>query len=208
MKLSLLFVITFLIATSCCKSEFKGELKFSKEDLAVNPYTGIEEIRFVDDTGKIILYNNGLRSVIESDYQEHQGIACSDYFVIQEEDKTTFHCSDPKSLITISIVNKTNPFTTQRVSPDLRITWENSTTSPAIIQYFADIPVDSLRKSIGESNIFRDTLKLRDRRFRNVFVFPGQRDYINTDNRDTLYFSMNSGLIALKFVNGKLWVVQ
>jgi|GEM_PF-2482519 len=208
MKFFLFFTLITILLSSCCKSEYRGELKFSKSDLQANPYSGIEDLRFVDDTGKVILFGNGRRNIVESEYFEHQGISCSDYCVVQAEDKTIFQSADPRSMITILIRNQTNPFNSERISPVLTINFIDQTVNPPFDYYFANVSVDSVMGDNTKGQPFYDSLTLGGRTFRNVYAFPGKYEYLDNSVRDTVFYSTAVGIIGFRFVNGKNWILQ
>lgn len=207
MKLVLFSLISIIVFSSCCKSEFRGEQKFSIEEKSVNPYSGFEDVRFVDDTGKVIFFTYGRRTVLLKEFPENEGISCSDYFIVEEEDRTTYRCLNPSSILTISIHNNTNPFTNDRNPAILTISYENTTYNPSFYQTYGNISVDTLLNGF-ESGIFKKNLHLRDKDFENVFVLPGRLYYQNTEDRDTLFYSIREGLLGIKFIDGDLWIKQ
>lgn len=208
MKLLVIISLTTILLSSCCKSEYRGALRFSKSELQANPYTGIEDLRFVDDSGNVAHFGNGRRNIIESEYFEHQGIACSDYCIVQAEDKTTFQSLNPESMITISIINQTNPFHSERMAPLITINFIDQSDKPPLDYYFANVPVDSVMDYQSNSRLFYDSLSVSGRTFRNVFAFPGKFEYLDKSVRDTVYYSTSVGIIGFRFVNGKNWILQ
>ncbi len=46
-----IFVLLAILISSCCKSRLIDVVSFSEPELAVNPYTGSEILKFIDDSG-------------------------------------------------------------------------------------------------------------------------------------------------------------
>lgn len=208
MKILISLTIVSLFLSSCCKSRFLGELKFSRDELSIHPYTGNEELRFVDDSSNVILFHYGHRVTTQAEYKENQGVDCSDYYLVEDNDKTYFYGNDIQTQINIQITNQTNPFSGPRKSPILNFSYEDKTVDPDLQITFKGLPVDSIEKLTIKTEFFRDSLTLRSRTFHDIFIMPGTRPLPMYENGDTLYFTRAEGIVALKFKDGQMLTKQ
>jgi hypothetical protein len=73
MKQIIIIIFSIFIISSCCKSSLIDTIKFTESDLSVNPYLGSEELKFIDDSNNIIIYNNGSRKINKQEVNECNG---------------------------------------------------------------------------------------------------------------------------------------
>jgi hypothetical protein len=208
MKPIIIIILVSLVLSSCCKPRFLGELKFSREELSVNPYSGTEELRFIDNSDNVVLFYSGNRVITQAEYKENESIECSDYYLVEQNDKTRFLNYDIQTEINILITNQTNPFTGESKPPLLNFVYEDRSEDPDLTVYFKGLPVDSIDKSVIKSEFFRDSMTLRTRTIHNIFIMPGSRPSPMFSDGDTLYFTRAEGIVALKFRDGKLLTKQ
>lgn len=208
MKPIISIILTTLLVSSCCKPRFLGELKFSREELMVNPYSGAEELRFVDDSDNVIIFNFGSRIITQTEYKENESIECSDYYLVEHNDKTRFRNYDNQTEIDVLITNQTDPFGGPRKSPILNFIYEDKSLDPDLTVYFKGLSVDSIDKSKVKKEFFIDSMTLRTRIFHDIFIMPGSRSLPTYEGGDTLFFTRAEGIVALKLKNGKLYTKQ
>lgn len=208
MKPIISIILVSLILSSCCKPRFLGELKFSRDELSVNPYSGNEELRFIDDSANVIMFHYGNRLIIQEEYRENETVECSDYYLVEDTDKTRFLDYQSETEINIIIRNQTDPFNGPRIPPVLGFSYVDKSADPDLIINFKGLPVDSIDNSVVKNDFFRDTMTLRTRTFHDIFIMPGSRPSPVYEDGDTLYFTRAEGVVALKFRNGKLYTKQ
>lgn len=208
MKQIIIIIFSVLTLSSCCKSRLIDTIKFTESDLSVNPYSGSEELRFIDDSNKIIVYNNGSRKVNVLEVNECSG-GCCDYYLVEMGNNTSFKSSYKESDLNVNILNNFNGHTGTQGIPTINFSWNYYEIKPNVTgTSFGGLPVDSMQQYAEVAGIYKDSLMLRNIRYYKIYTLPGNCPYPDRLHGDTLYFSTTQGIIGLKFSDGNLWVKQ
>ena len=199
------FLLLILIISSCCKSNLIDTIRFSDSDLIVNPYTGNEILKFIDDTGSIITYNNGYRKTSEEEIEECDG-GCCDHYLIERFNKTFFESSFMQSNLQIIISNSFDKYTSNTDVPTIHFVWDYYEIKPYVTgTRFGSLPVDSMQQVANAEGVFKDSLILRNQKYYNIYTLPGRCSYEERLYGDTLFYSESEGIIGIKFTDGNLW---
>jgi len=204
---TLTYLILLLALTSCCRSKLIATIKFTGDELAVNPYTGSEKLVFVDNNGNTVTYDNGHRKTNLQEMNECKE-GCCDYYMVESSDNTYYESPYLKSNLQVVISNNFDMDSGER-EPQIHFSWDYYEIEPYVTgTYFGFFAIDSLKEKSIENGLFMDSLKLRDHMFYEVFTFPGNCPYPDRLHGDTLFFTRSQGIIGLKFSDGNLWVIQ
>lgn len=204
----IIIIFSVLILSSCCKSSLIETIKFSESDLSVNPYSGSEELRFIDDSSNIIIYNNGSRKINEKEVNECNG-GCCDYYLVEMHDNTYFNSSYKESDLQVTILNMFDVSTGNQGSPVIHFSWNYYEIKPYVTgTSFGGLSVDSMQKEPEEIGIYKDSLMLRNIKYYKIYTLPGNCAYPERLHGDTLYYSITQGIIGIKFSDGNLMVKQ
>ncbi len=208
MKQIIIIIFSIFIISSCCKSSLIDTIKFTESDLSVNPYSGSEELKFIDDSNNIIIYNNGSRKINEQEVNECNG-GCCDYYLVEMGDNTSFKSSYMESDLNVNILNNFNGHTGTQGIPTIYFSWNYYEITPYVTgTSFGGLPVDSMQQYAEVAGIYKDSLMLRNIRYYKIYTLPGNCPYPDRLHGDTLYYSSTQGIIGLKFSDGNLWVIQ
>lgn len=201
----LAFILMSLTIVSCCKTKQIGTIRFSEADLNVNPYTGNETIQFVDDSSNLIIYDNGNRSIFMQESPQCDG-GCCDYYLVESSDNTYFESSHLLSNLQITINNQFDRFNGNQYPPIISFAWVyyEEYPNPTYTNY-ATLPVDQMEEVAIDQHIFKDSLRLHDITYYQVFTLPGICTSPERLHADTLFFTKAEGVIGLKFTDGNLW---
>jgi len=205
---TLVYLILILLLSSCCKSKLIDTIRFTEDELSVNPYNGSEKLVFVDDNGNTITYDNGGRGISTMEINECDG-GCCDYYLVECCDNTLFESTYMKSNLQVVISNSFDKYLGIKGTPSIHFAWHYYEIQPYVTgTSFGRLPVDSMKEKAIEYGIFKDTLILRQKMFYEVFTFPGNCPYPDRLHGDTLYFTKKQGIIGLKFSDGNVWVIE
>ncbi len=202
---NLTFILFALLLASCCKQDLIDTIRFSESDLLVNPYTGNETLKFVDDSSNIVTYDNGSRSIFMEEFPECDG-GCCDYYLVESSDNTYFESAYLLSNLQITITNQFDRFNGIQNPPIISFAWvyyENH-PNPTYTNY-ASLPVDRMEEVAISQQIFKDSLMLHDITYYQVFTLPGICSSPERLYADTLFYTKTDGVIGLKFTDGNLW---
>ncbi len=199
--------------SSCCRSKLIDTIKFTPDELSVNPYTGNEELVFVDNNGNTVTYGNGHRKINTMEIDKCKG-GCCDYYMVESSNITIFESEYLKSNLQIGISHDFDQYSGVRGTPTIHFRWDYYEIEPYVTGTSfgsgdllqSGLPVDSMKEKGIEYGIFRDSLILRQRKFYEVFTLPGICPYPDRLKGDTLFFTKSQGIIGLKFSDGNLWV--
>lgn len=201
----LAYLAFILFLSSCCKSELIQTIRFSEEDLGVNPYSGNEELRFIDNNNNVIVYKNGYRTINQGEINECDG-GCCDYYLVEISDNTLFESVYKKSNIQVIISNVFDKHTGIREMPIIHFAWHYYEIEPYVTgTSFGGLPVDSMQEKAIEYGIYRDSIMVRNKIYYEIYEFPGESPYPDRLHGDILYYSIKEGVIGLKFSDGNLW---
>ena len=117
------FLLLILIISSCCKSNLIDTIRFSDSDLIVNPYTGNEILKFIDDTGSIITYNNGYRKTSEEEIEECDG-GCCDHYLVEKFNQTYYESPYMQSNLQIIISNNFDKYSGSTDVATIHFAWD------------------------------------------------------------------------------------
>ena len=202
---NLKFLLLIFIISACCKSSLIDTITFSPSDLKVNPYTGNETLKFIDNNNEIITYNNGYRRISQEEIEECDG-GCCDYYLVEKFDQTYFESSYMESNFQVIISNPFDKYTGNTDVPTIRFVWDYYEIKPYVTgTRFGSLPVDSMQQAGMDEGIFKDSLILRDQKYYSIYVFPGRCSYEDRLYGDTLFYSESEGIIGMRFTDGNLW---
>ncbi len=205
---TLVYFILILVLSSCCKPKLIDTIRFTEDELSVNPYNGSEKLVFVDNNGITITYDNGWRRINTMEIDECDG-GCCDYYLVECYDNTLFESTYMKSNLHVIISNSFDKYLGIKGTPFIHFAWDYYEILPYVtVTSFGSLPVDSMKEKGIEYGIFKDSLILRQKMFYEVFTFPGNCPYSDRLHGDTLYFTKTQGIIGLKFSDGNLWVIE
>jgi len=171
----------------------------------VNPYTGNETLKFVDDSSNIITYNNGYRRTSEEEVEECKG-GCCDHYRVERFNQTVYESSYKQSNLQLIISNSFDIYTGNKGVPAMHFNWDYYEIKPYVTgTTFGSLPVDSMQQAAITEGVFKDSLILRDQKYYNIYTLPGRCSYEDRLFGDTLFYSESEGIIGIKFTDGNLW---
>lgn len=202
---NLTFILLAFLVASCCKSDLIDTIRFSESDLLVNPYTGNETLRFIDDSSNIVTYDNGNRKIRLEEFPECDG-GCCDYYLVESFDNTYFESAYLQSNLQIIISNTFDRFNGIQGIPNIFLAWVyyDNYPNPTYTNY-PGLPVNKMEETAVDKDIFKDSLMLRDITYHKVFTFPGTCSDTGRLYPDTLFYTETDGVVGLKFSDGNLW---
>ena len=202
---TLFHIALLFILSSCCKSKLIDTIKFTESELRVNPYSGNEELKFIDNNNIVVVYRNGHRNINQIELKECDG-GCCDHYLVESSDNTFFGSDYKKSNLQIIISNNFDKYTGIREIPIIHFAWDYYEIEPYVTGTgFSGLPVDSMKENANSIGILRDSILLRNKMYYEIYTFPGSCLYPDRLHGDTLYFSKNEGIIGLLFSDGNLW---
>jgi len=200
------FIILAIIMSSCCKSRLIDVIPLSESDLSVNPYTGDETLKFIDDSSRIIVYDNGYRRINREEVREcYEG--CCDYYLVDLSDNTYYSSDYMESDLQVVISNSFDRYTGKKESPTIHFVLNYYEIKPNVTStsFGGILKVDSMRQIAIDSGWFHNSLLLRGKQYADVYAIPGYCPYPDRLKGDSLYFSESEGILGLKFSDGNLW---
>ncbi len=202
------FILLTIIVSSCCKSSLIDIISFSESDLKVNPYTGNEILKFVDDSSNIIIYENGYRRINQQEEKECSG-GCCDYYLVDMSDNTYFKSTYLESNLQVVILNSFDRYSGNSESPTIHFVWDYYEIKPNVTStsFGGMLRVDSMRQIATDSGWFHNSFILRGKQYDDVYAIPGYCPYPGRLKGDSLYFSETEGIIGIKFSDGNLWTI-
>lgn len=202
---TILAIISVLLLTSCCKSDLIETVRFSASELQVNPYSGNETLKFIDNDNVIVTYGNGNREISQQEIQECDG-GCCDYYLVEMHDQTVYHSNYLTSDLQIIISNPFDKHTGEKGIPQIHFAWVYYASDPYLnMTSFSGLPVDLMEESVIELGMYADSLIIRDVVYTDIYIFPGMTTYPEKLHADTLYYSASEGIVGLHFSDGNLW---
>ncbi|MBI9034517.1 MAG: hypothetical protein JEZ03_08620 [Bacteroidales bacterium] len=204
------YIILVLILSSCCRSELNDTIRFNQSDLLIIPYTGDETLTFVDDSNNIISYDNGSREIKSRQFDEHKGGFCSDYFMVELFDITNFKSDYKDSDLSVKIQNDFDVDNPSQTSATLKITWnyDGIGTNSTQTYFPSDLTLNTFKEEAIEEGKYQEFITLRSTNFKDIFIFPGNSPHPERLHGDTLYYSIEEGIVGIRFSDGNLWVIQ
>ncbi len=202
----IVIILLAIIVSSCCKSRLVDVISFKESDLKVNPYTGNETLKFVDDSSNIIVYDNGYRRINQEKVSEcYEG--CCDYYLVDISDNTYFSGDFLESNLQVVIRSAFDRNTGENESPDIHFVWDYYEVKPNVTSTTFGwlLPVDSMRQVAVDSGWFHNSLILRGKPYSEVYAIPGYCPYPERLHGDSLYYSEIEGILGIKFSDGNLW---
>ncbi len=202
-------VLIVFILSSCCSTELIDTIRFNQSDLLINPYTGNETLTFVDDSNNTIIYGNGNREIKSRQIDECKG-GCCDYYMVEMFDNTYFESEYKDSYLNVKIHNEFDLDKPSKTRATLSFTWNydgigtNSTTTYFPTGYY----VDTFKEEAIEEGLFQESIILRSTTFNDIYTLPGNCPQPDRLHGDTLYYSIEQGIVGIRFSDGNLWVVQ
>lgn len=204
-QIVLAFILTIHLSSCGCKRELIDEIKFTSNDLKVNPYQGNEVLKFSDDNNNTITYTGQYRNITTKKLDDCIE-CCEDYYNIDWVENTFFTSDYMESNLQVNIVMNFDIYTKER-RPSIFFAWHYYEIKPYVTgTTFIELPIESMEETAIEFGIYRDSIKLRDRIFYDIYAAPGQTTYSERLHGDTLYYSISEGIIGLKFSDGNLWI--
>jgi hypothetical protein len=210
---ALTYFISLIILSSCCfDTDLIDTIRFTETELAVNPYTGNEELKFVDSSGIIITYNNGERNIKFEEVSECKE-GCCDYYNVETFENTRFKSVYKKeSDFNIIISSDFDEYYGKKINPNIHFVWQYRKTKPLptfISTSFGGLPLDSIKEKGIEYGMYKDSILLKSRMYYDIFTLPGYC-YIDSDSLhgDTLYYSIKEGIVGLMLSDGNLLLKQ
>jgi len=198
-------LLLIILMSACCKSNLIDTIRFAESDLIVNPYSGNETLKFLDDSNNVINYNNGYRATTEEEVKDCKG-GCCDHYLVEQFNRTIYESSYMKSNLQIIISNSFDLYSGKKGIPNIHFNWDYYEIKPYVSgTTFGSLPVGSMQQTGIEQGIYRDSLVLRDQKYYNIYTLPGRCTYEDRLYGDTLFYSETDGIIGLKFTDGNLW---
>jgi hypothetical protein len=204
-QILLSFILITHLSSCVCKNKVIDEIEFTSNDLRVNPYQGNEVLKFIDDNNNTITYTGQFRNISTEKYDGCIE-CCEDYYNVERVENTYFTSDYMESNLQVNIVMNFDIYTKER-RPSIFFAWDYYEIKPyATATTFIQLPIDSMKQKAIEYGIYRDSITLRDKIFYGIYASPGQTTYSERLHGDTLYYSINEGIIGLKFSDGNLWI--
>lgn len=223
MKKSLPYILLFmflLIGFPGCKKCTQNELanlKFTTDDLSINPYSGNEGLVFRNLTGDSIVFLQGKRAAYSSTYHQYPDAdynhSCPGDYYSKETDQTDFYTTSGTS----------SPYL--GIELDFNISFENPDYEKTIfLEFFS--PSTDISGFYGlflfnNDSIFNypkkyDTivqkhsqLTIGPRTFANVYeLYAMNREKIHPEWFSIAYYSTKEGFCGFKSTNGILWYLD
>lgn len=202
---TLKIVFLTIIISACCNNNLIDTIYFNPSDLEVNPYTGNETLKFIDNNNEIITYNNGYRRTKQEEIDECKG-GCCDYYLVETSNNTFFESAYKQSNLQVIIRNSFDQYTVTSTAPRMHFNWDYYEIKPyGTSTTFGSLPVDSMQYFGIEEGIFKDSLILRNSKYYNIYTLPGRCTYEDRLYGDTLYYTVSEGIVGLRFTDGNLW---
>ena len=204
----LLIILSILCLSSCCRSDLIGTIRFPVSDLSVNPYEGNEVINFIDDSNRRITYKGGGRIIHESEAETCKG-GCCDFYLVESHENTYLKSSYMESDLQLIIHNNFSATTATKKKSSIHFVWNYYEIEPYVTSTsFAMFPIDSMQIEVDKLSMFRDSLMLRNQMFYQVYTFPGNCPYPDRLHGDTLFYTIEKGIVGLRLSDGNLWVIE
>jgi hypothetical protein len=220
----LLLIFIIILSLSGCKKCVQNkiaDLRFSKEELKVDPYSSNEHLTFIGSSGDTVVFQNGFRlnnhrRVYKYDSEtakvDHDGCA-GDYFDIDEE----------KMMMADSTL-KTNLF----IFLDFLYSWSNPSDEKTfhlsfgygkqpliyfdgIYKFNADTLLNMKASNPKYDSIvaFHPIWESGSNIFYDVYeLFNYNSDVGNTPRISTAYYSIKEGLLGFKTTSGTTWNIK
>ncbi len=202
MKKYFIFSITLLaiLIASCGKNKelgvnLLGNLKNE------NPYTGNEQLIFLDQNNDSIIFNGEGRY---SEEYEYTTFNMNGYYV-NEKDICSFVSSD--GIYNLSISLYTHKATAAELTLKL---FSNSNSSDGCNSYtnYTDIP---LYENYYKTCFFIDLISITDKYYYDVFVDSSLVHYgecSTVNHAERLFYSTQYGILKIDFSNGTTWELE
>jgi len=202
-----LFIVVMLLS-SCCKSNLIESYNFSDSDGLIVPYTGLESIKFIDDSNNTVSYGNGYRKIIQEEMDQCDG-GCCDYYLVERYDLTYFESNFMESNLQVSITNNFNVNMGAPISPPtISFRWDYYEIGPYVTStWFNSLPVVNMNKVAIDRGMFLDSLTLYNTMYYKIYTFKGETAYPERLYVDSLFYSESEGVVGMKFSNGNLWTI-
>jgi hypothetical protein len=208
-KRHLIIYLLLIFLYGCCKSHYKGQITFSTIERAVNPYSGNEVLKFIDNNNDTIKYYGQGRE-LSTEKRSDGGCAdcCVDEYDV-ETDNTYFTSSFHSSGFGIHLyyAGQIPPATDK--NPIIFFVWtKNAGQTNSLETNFYDFHVDYMKTDAIQQGYFRDSVTIRTKEFHDVYVAPGLCNTSDSLHVDTLFYTETLGLVGLKLSDGNLLVKE
>jgi hypothetical protein len=220
LSLGLSFSLLFTRCQKCVQNEI-GYLKFTQDELRINPYTAEEVLIFIDQNGDSVIFPAGVRKtevreVHKYDYEtaklDHHGCQ-GDYFFA---DNNFMEKNDPKFPSSLSITLNFR-YTIDKPNSDKAFTMFFFIETPKVYGFMGDynFMLDTLLnyKTRYTTQFYKDSvaafhsiLTLGPKTFFKVYeLYCHNPDYRDTAWISTAYYSIKDGLVGFKTSFGETW---
>jgi hypothetical protein len=206
------FLLLAIATTSCCNSELIRNVHFSPQALAINPYTGTDEIHFRSLQGDSLVLTGDYRT---SESYEHypyakEGTDCKGDYVEMEKNITQLTSTSYEWRFKISLDFYYYP-SYDSAAPYIRFesnnlsdsSYDNETSRGAF--FWTDTIYDR-GMFLNNYYDYHPEVSIGPNSYENIYEFFLIQAYsLHNDWVDTLYYSIQTGIVGFKTHLGETW---
>ena len=189
MKKLLIFLITIISITSCCKDEVIGTFRLSEAQKSLNPYDGNEQLTFINQSGDLFEATT-INSGSTVDTYRRGAESCE---LVETEELLSSLIFQSHSITSIEL----------RIFADIFTSFSLSTNSPteSFNQGF-DLVCDEGIKDLIIEDSFQD-IEINQIEFQNVWVFQSCSE---SNQIQRILFSKENGIEFIEFLDSSNWL--
>jgi hypothetical protein len=218
----LLIIIIISLPFSGCKKCVQNQiadLKFTQDELKIDPYTGNELLTFIGSSGDTVLFHNGSRlnshlRIYQYDYEtaklDHDGCQ-GDYFEIDQDQMMMY--DDTLETHLYIFLNFQYSWSSPSNEKIFKLSFGQSKQLFIYFNGSFKFNVDTLLNITMTSQYYKDSIiafhpiwKSGPNTFNNVYeLYSHQPDNRYTPWISIAYYSINEGLLGFKTTSGITW---